>query len=184
VTDSELEVAEWIEATVTQGGINNNYVALAPHIEFFPADVIGPADGRDGSGALLTVRFAGTDEEVLTDISGRHLTFRRRSAWGRFFACHGLGPGDRVIIERRSPYAYDVRPAGHPARLPAPGERGSEWSAAEVSAIVADYLAMLAAEADGLDYSKASTVAACWPGSSRGALRRLSSTSTPASVPS
>jgi hypothetical protein len=56
------------------------------------------------------VRFAGLPEAVETDIAGDKEIFRHRGQWRRFFAHHGLQPGDSVAIERLSAYEYRVVP--------------------------------------------------------------------------
>jgi hypothetical protein len=96
---------------LTQGNLNNNHVYLTGHLGFFPADAIGAANVRDGRGTLLTVRFAGLPEAVETDIASGKDLFRRRGPWRKFFAHHGLQPGDSVAIERLSTYEYHVVPA-------------------------------------------------------------------------
>jgi hypothetical protein len=96
---------------LTQGNLNNNHVYLRGHLDFFPADAIGAANVHDGQGALLTVHFAGLPEAVETDIASGKDLFRRRGPWRRFFAHHGLQPGDSVAIERLSAYEYRVVPA-------------------------------------------------------------------------
>lgn len=95
---------------LTQGNLNNSHVSLRGHLDFFPTDAIGPANARDGQGALLTVHFTGLSEAVETDIAGGKNFFRRRGPWRKFFAHHGLQPGDSVAIERLSAYAYRVVP--------------------------------------------------------------------------
>jgi hypothetical protein len=96
---------------LTQGNLNNSHVYLRGHLGFFPADAIGAANVLDGEGALLTVHFAGLPEAVETDIAGGKDFFRRRGPWRKFFAHHGLQPGDSVAIERLSAYEYRVVPA-------------------------------------------------------------------------
>lgn len=95
---------------VTAGGLANNYVSLAGHVDHFPASAIGAADERSGAGAPLTLHFAGLDEAIQTDIAGGHKIFRRRGPWGRFFAHHRLAEGDQVVIERLSGSEYRVVP--------------------------------------------------------------------------
>jgi hypothetical protein len=50
-------------------------------------------------------------EVVETDIADGKEFFRRRGPWRRFFAHHGLRPGDSVAIARLSAYEYRVDPA-------------------------------------------------------------------------
>jgi hypothetical protein len=144
------EHTERIVIPVTQGGLDNAYISLTGHLGFFPADAVGAADVRDGEGTLLTLHFAGFSEPVLTDIGRRHLDFRRRGPWRKFFERHHLAEGDSVVIERRSEYEYDIFPLAGPVA----GQGSQDWDDTEVRAIVADYLEMLSAEAAGQPYSK------------------------------
>jgi hypothetical protein len=114
------ESADRIVIRLTQGGLDNNYLSLAEHLDFFPAVSIGAPTIQDGEGALLTLHFAGLPETVKTDIAGRHKIFRRRDPWRRFFAHHRLIEGDSLAIERLSPYEYRVVPL-----VPQPLGRGS-----------------------------------------------------------
>jgi hypothetical protein len=104
------ERAERIVIRLTRGGLNNNYVSLAKHLDFFPAAAVGAAKVQDGEGAVLTLHFAGLPEAVETDIADKHKIFRRRDPWRRFFAHHRLAEGDSVAIERLSSYEYRIVP--------------------------------------------------------------------------
>jgi hypothetical protein len=101
---------------VTAGGLAHHYVALAGHWDFFPPSAIGAANEHDGLGRLLTLHFAGTGETVLTDLTPTYKSFRRRGAWGRFFAFHQLANGDEILIERTAAEEYFVRPITTTAR--------------------------------------------------------------------
>jgi hypothetical protein len=99
-----------IVVRLTAGGLSNNYVSLAEHLDFFPPAAVGQANVRDGAGSPLTLHFAGLDETVQTDITADHKSFRRRGPWGRFFAHHHLAEGDQIIIERLNAYEYRIKP--------------------------------------------------------------------------
>jgi hypothetical protein len=102
------------------------------HLDFFPQDAIGAATARDGTGAPLTLHFAGLPEPVETDIDGKKKIFRRRGPVGRFFAYHHLSTGDCIVIERLSAHEYRVFP-GVPRHgiAESPQERqGETWSTA------------------------------------------------------
>ena len=109
-TYASQERPERIVIRLTQGGLKNNYVSLAKHLDFFPAAAIGAAKVQDREGALLTLHFDGLPETVKTDIAGKHKMFRRRDPWRKFFAHYRLIEGDCVAIERLSPYEYRVAP--------------------------------------------------------------------------
>jgi hypothetical protein len=72
-------VAERIEIEVTQANLNNNNLYLRRHLDFFPADAVGPANLDDGRGRLLTIRFRGLGAPVRSDIAGGNKLFLRRS---------------------------------------------------------------------------------------------------------
>jgi hypothetical protein len=101
---------ERIVVPLTAGNLKHGHVYLGKHLDFFPEDAIGPANERDGNGALLTLQFDGLREAVETDIAGGHKFFRRRGPWKKFFARHGLSEGDSLAIERLSAYKYRVVP--------------------------------------------------------------------------
>ena len=103
--------AACIVIQLTKGNLNNNHIYLRKHLDFFPADAIGAANARDGTGTPLTLHFAGLPEPVDTDIVGDKKLFRCRGPWREFFAHHRLAEGDCVAIERLSAYEYRVVPA-------------------------------------------------------------------------
>jgi hypothetical protein len=109
-----------IVLTITQGGINNNYVALADHLDFFPAASVGAAREEDGQGRPLTLHFAGLSETVRTDIAANHKIFRRRTPWRQFFDHHGMADGDKIAIERLSAYEYRITPLADTANSGVP----------------------------------------------------------------
>jgi hypothetical protein len=96
---------------LTSGNVNHGHVYLREHLDFFPADTIGPANEQDGNGALLTLHFDGFPEAIETDIAGDHKIFRRSGPWKKFFAHHHLAQGDSVAIERLSAQEYRIVPA-------------------------------------------------------------------------
>ena len=100
-----------IAIRLTAGNLNHGYVSLARHLDLFPAAAIGPASSKDGTGTLLTLRFAGIPGITQTDIAGGHKIFRDRKTWRAYFACHGLTDGDTIYIERVSDYEYRITPA-------------------------------------------------------------------------
>jgi hypothetical protein len=99
-----------IMISLTEGSVRNGYVSLADHLGFFPADAVGPASAKHGTGALLTLHFDGLPDSVRTDIAAGHKIFRSRSPWRRFFSHHSLTAGASVAIERLSAYEYRITP--------------------------------------------------------------------------
>lgn len=104
--------AACIVISLTDGNLRNNYISLADHLNFFPADSIGAASAKDGTGVPLTLRFAGLPGSVYTDIAAGHKIFRSRGPWRRFFACHDLAAGDSIVVERLSAREYRITPRG------------------------------------------------------------------------
>ena len=96
---------------ITQGSLEHSYIRLANYLGFFPADAVGPSNGHDVKGALLTLHFAGLPQPVETDIDGTHNFFRCRGCVREFFAYHQLQPGEKVAIEKQSEYEYHVLPS-------------------------------------------------------------------------
>ena len=105
-----MTTGDSIVIAVTQGGLDNHYLSLTGHTDFFPADAVGAANAKDGEGVPLILHFAGLPDSSQTDISGIHSSFRRRGPWRRFFAHHGLVAGDQVGIERLAAYEYRIIP--------------------------------------------------------------------------
>ena len=61
---------ERIVITLTQGSLNNSYINLGNHLDFFPADAVGSTNRRDGEGIMLTLHYDGLPDPVETDIAG------------------------------------------------------------------------------------------------------------------
>jgi hypothetical protein len=103
---------ERIVITLTQGSINNSYINLGNHLDFFPADAVGSTSRSGGEGAMLTLHYAGLPDPVETDIAGApHKDFRDRTSIRKFFAHHDLKSGEKIAIVKRSDYEYRVLPA-------------------------------------------------------------------------
>jgi hypothetical protein len=103
---------ERIVITLTQGSLNNSYINLGNHLDFFPADAVGSTSRRDGEGTMLTLHYDGLPDPVKTDIAGApHKDFRDRASIRKFFARHDLKPGENIVIEKQSDYEYRVLPA-------------------------------------------------------------------------
>jgi len=94
---------------LTEGAINNSYIGLREHKDFFPRDSIGASGKKKGKGKPLRLYVAGIAEAIDTDIAGDKMFFRWRG-WSRFFDLHKLHAGDKVVIEKVSDYEYKVYP--------------------------------------------------------------------------
>lgn len=98
-----------IVLTLTQGNIRNGHVYLAKYLDFFPADAVGGPNVDAGEGRRLTLTFDGLPREpVETDIVSDKKIFRARGVWRDFFKRHGLQEGDKIVIDRKSDYNYEV----------------------------------------------------------------------------
>ena len=73
-----------------------------------PADVIGGANRAAGTGTPITLQFDGLPGTVETDIDPMHKSFRARHRWNDFFQLHDLRAGDRIVIEKMTPYHYRI----------------------------------------------------------------------------
>lgn len=104
------EVQMGVVINVTGGNVRNSHIYLRGHEHFFPQDALGAPNAKDGLGTLLTLYFEGLADPVCTDIARDKLIFRNRQAVARWFALHGLGEGDRVVIDRLSEYEFRIRP--------------------------------------------------------------------------
>jgi hypothetical protein len=103
---------ERIVIALTQGSLNNSYINLGNHLDFFPADAVGSTSRHGGEGAMLTLHYDGLPEPVKTDIAGApHKDFRDRGSIRKFFAHHDLKPGEKIAIVKQSDYEYRVLPA-------------------------------------------------------------------------
>lgn len=103
---------ERIVITLTQGSLNNSYINLGNHLDFFPADAVGSTSRSGGEGTMLTLHYDGLPDPVETDIAGApHKDFRDRTSIRKFFAHHDLKAGEKIAIEKRSDYEYRVMPA-------------------------------------------------------------------------
>jgi DNA (cytosine-5)-methyltransferase 1 len=109
--------------TVTAANLRQSHLYLNGTVGFFPKDSIGPASARTGVGREVQLDVAGLDKPVFTDLpvdakSGRPRGIFRRRAWVKeFFATHKIKAGDAVIIERKGPFQYEVRPSSVPDRF-------------------------------------------------------------------
>ena len=102
---------ERIVITLTQGSLNNSYINLGDHLDFFPADAVGAANRHDREGTMLTLHYDGLPEPVETDIAGApHKDFRDRASIRKFFAHHDLKSGERITIHKQSDYEYHIVP--------------------------------------------------------------------------
>ena len=75
---------EWINVPVTQGGINNGYLAIGRNRHFFPSDVFGASSAKQRKGTLLRLRIAGINRVIETDIAEEKGIFRDRKWFGAF----------------------------------------------------------------------------------------------------
>jgi hypothetical protein len=47
-----------IRVSLTAGNVRNSHIYLREHLDFFPPDVLGAPNARDGEGVSVKLRFA------------------------------------------------------------------------------------------------------------------------------
>ena len=97
----------WGVTEITDGCIKNDYLLIGELRSLFPPDVFG---GPTKESAAKTVRIHWGGEPVDTDLVSSDGAFRARSWVGEFIRTHGLRVGDRVVVQRVSPYVFHVYP--------------------------------------------------------------------------
>jgi hypothetical protein len=93
---------------VTAGNLRQHHLYIREHLDFFPADCIGPAkQSKNGSpDNQIEIVLDGLNQTVRTDIgtdakTGKSRGFFRGRRWvGAFFKHHGIAAGDRLALER------------------------------------------------------------------------------------
>ncbi len=94
---------------LTQGAIDNSYLNLHGHLDFFPPNSLGGSN-RDEAGQLVTFHVAGLAEPIQTDIDETKRAVRSRGWVQEFVKAHKLRPGDVVALERLSEREYRIFP--------------------------------------------------------------------------
>jgi hypothetical protein len=86
---------------ITPGNIRNYHIYVREHLDFFPADCIGPPRRTaNGNGHSIELELDGLDEVVATDIganaaNGKPRGFFRGRQWvRRFFSHHRVAAGN------------------------------------------------------------------------------------------
>ena len=102
------QVLPRIYVSVTKGALENNFINVSSHLDFFPKDAIGAENAEDGEGKKLRLHFAGLADIVETDIPVDKKNFRVRGSVGEFFRLNQVKVGDEVVIEKLSKYEYKV----------------------------------------------------------------------------
>lgn len=102
---------------ITAGNIRQSHLYIAKHLDFFPADCIGPSRKRsNGEPSGFEILLNGLDELVKTDIgadakTGKPRRFLRGRGWmGRFYRHHGVCAGDQVALEKLETRRYQLSP--------------------------------------------------------------------------
>jgi hypothetical protein len=120
---------------VTAGNLRNSHRYVRGHLDFFPADIIGPARrtaASNGHGSIELV-LDGLDRTIQTDIprdpkTGKPRNFLRdRRSIGKFFRHHRISAGATVALERIGERKYFLSLAG--AEPPPARPRAAEFFA-------------------------------------------------------
>jgi DNA (cytosine-5)-methyltransferase 1 len=97
---------------VTAGNLRNNHISVRDHLDFFPADALGPSKKpTDINGHAIGLQLTGFDTTVKTDIAASKGIFRERRWVGRFFKQHSIRSGDLLALERVGERNYRLSPA-------------------------------------------------------------------------
>lgn len=92
---------------VTAGNLRNNHLSVREHLDFFPADTLGPSKKpTDLNGHSISLQLAGLNTAVRTDIAADKGIFRERRWVGRFFKQHSIRSGDLLALERTGDRDY------------------------------------------------------------------------------
>jgi hypothetical protein len=104
----ENKVKNSVVVEITLGNIKNSHMYLRSCIDFFPEDCIGGPNKATKAESSMTLEFEkiGTVE---TDIDGSKVFFRNRSYIKQFLELHDVAPGEKVEIEKITPYQYKIR---------------------------------------------------------------------------
>jgi hypothetical protein len=119
-------VAQKLILQVTAGNLRQSHLYIGGHLDFFPADAVGPARRSGGvNGHGIEIVLSGLNRTIYTDIprdakTGKPRQFLRdRQAIGKFYRHHGLEEGSHVVIERLAERKYVLSVAkspGYPSR--------------------------------------------------------------------
>lgn len=99
---------------VTPGNLRQHHLYVREHLDFFPADCVGPPRRHKGSTGTTSIEIDldGLNRVVRTDIGADAATgkargfFRGRSWVGAFFKHHGVTAGDELALVRIAPRRY------------------------------------------------------------------------------
>lgn len=101
-------MANEIEIRVTQANLDNGVLRFSKNEDFFPNDAWGGSN-KSKQGKSITVIFAGTSEEVQTDLDGKKKIMRNaRGQFDRFYKLYKYQPGDPVYVSRQESRTYKV----------------------------------------------------------------------------
>lgn len=94
---------------IKPANLRNNHIYVKDHLDFFPADVVGPAKRTKKAthaGNEIQISLSGLDRTITTDVgrdpsTNRPRSFLRDRQWiGRFFEHHKIEAGDWLALER------------------------------------------------------------------------------------
>jgi len=95
---------------VNQANIDHGHIYLREAMSMFPKSVIGGSNKSEMSKQLLSLTYDGLDA-VRTDIDGKKLFFRERSAVKEFFKLKNIRANDEVIVTKAGDFEYFVKKA-------------------------------------------------------------------------
>lgn len=113
-------VQKVMRVTLTQGAIDNGYIAFPLSESIFPAECYGDRSGEKKGSAVLIKDELG--KEYREDIRAVGSSARPRARFGAFFKAMKANPGDIAELEMLSPGSYQLRIVrnGQPRQSEAP----------------------------------------------------------------
>lgn len=96
------------QASLTPGNLKHSHIYLRAFFDRFPPDTVGGSNKAETAPRLLLIDWGGP-ALIETDLCGEKRIFRARRWIREFFAANDAAPGDEVVIEETSAYAYRIR---------------------------------------------------------------------------
>ncbi|HEY2410850.1 MAG TPA: DNA (cytosine-5-)-methyltransferase [Pirellulaceae bacterium] len=130
---ASAEVAQKLILQVTAGNLRQNHLYIGGHLDFFPADAVGPARRSGVNGHGIEITLSGLDRTIYTDIprdakTGKPRQFLRdRQSIRQFYRHHQIVEGSEVLIERLAERKYVLSAGKSPAETKKP--RAAEFFA-------------------------------------------------------
>ena len=96
---------DFIKIKITQGAIDNAYISVTEHLNFFPKESLG---GKNKTSIGKELKFDLGFEIILSDIDSKKKNLRTRRK--EFFSRNMIKENDFIIITKINKYEYKIRP--------------------------------------------------------------------------